>query len=277
MTTTFGMAMAENSYENVLETENKYLYNGKELQSDLGLEWYDYGARMYDPAIGRWGVIDNKAEKYYQFSPYNYAINNPIKYIDPDGNEIIDANGNIVQVDISKNQEGQFSASYKFSEGTSAEVQNTFLDNAGRFINEAIKIETGREYVNAAISSDEKINYVISDEESYDENGDVRLGTTQDQRGENGEISHTDVTIFEGSIDVATKAGNQLYELTNLSQDQKIAVTGIHETHHATNPKDIKVRRLERRKLTTDEHAPAYKAGTVSAIEFGELNKAFDD
>ncbi|OCA73754.1 RHS repeat-associated core domain-containing protein [Chryseobacterium arthrosphaerae] len=63
-----------------------YKYNGKELQ-ETGM--YDYGARMYMPDIGRWGVIDNKAEKYFPFSGYNYAINNPIKYLDPDGNDVI--------------------------------------------------------------------------------------------------------------------------------------------------------------------------------------------
>jgi len=73
---------------------NSFKYNGKEEQDELGLGWIDYGARMYDAALGRFPTIDPLTDVRPDWSPYRYGYSNPIRYSDPTGMIEFDQNGN---------------------------------------------------------------------------------------------------------------------------------------------------------------------------------------
>ena len=76
----FGMEMAK--WYDIEGSPTKYLYNGKELQDEGGLDWYDFGKRFYDPALARFHTVDPLAERFSHQSLYVYADNNPIRFID---------------------------------------------------------------------------------------------------------------------------------------------------------------------------------------------------
>jgi RHS repeat-associated protein len=75
----------DGNWKNDAARDNRYQYNGKEINDDFGLNWNDYGARWYDGSVGRWWSVDPLAEKSIAWSSYNYVICNPLKLIDPDG------------------------------------------------------------------------------------------------------------------------------------------------------------------------------------------------
>ncbi|MEM8906401.1 MAG: DUF6443 domain-containing protein, partial [Bacteroidota bacterium] len=156
----FGMNM-EGEWAAQIGPENKYQYNGKELNEDYGLDWLDYGWRNYDSAIGRWNRFDRLSEEYYPMTPYQYGANNPIKFIDVNGDYIIvtlttvDDGGNIVNTDYSwqSNDNGEWS--FYDSDGNIYKGDNAFIDEVAGALNNLMEGGVVGETLVTSLAQDE--------------------------------------------------------------------------------------------------------------------------
>ena len=86
----FGQSMPGRTWSSTTEPSYSFGFNGKTKDNELkgNDNSYDFGARLYDPRTGRWGSVDAYRKKYPSHSSYNFCLNNPIIYLDPDGNDV---------------------------------------------------------------------------------------------------------------------------------------------------------------------------------------------
>jgi RHS repeat-associated protein len=184
----FGLTMAGIS-DKALKgnyAENKYKYNGKELQNKefadgTGLEEYDYGARFYDQQIGRFNVQDRFAERYQTFSTYQYAANNPMKYVDVNGDSLwinfsittTGDDGKKVTSSYRLYYQADEDGTYDFYNPKTGKVydgpRNDFLDNVKVSLAYLINNGLGKEPIE--ITKDQNENIDIKESHSLNFNG----------------------------------------------------------------------------------------------------------
>jgi len=195
--------------ENVPPKQRKtyqYKFQGQEYQNEFDLNVYDFGARNYDPALGRWLTIDPLAEQSRRWSPYNFAYNNPIYFIDPDGmsafgfDELDIPELDLDDLDVMKNSDG----TYTVVGGQANSDRNIYVvGNDGK--------RTG-----------EVVGQMLTDYSFHDNNGDAVLGAKinpNDQSGQNffnNEIQSVGLFEYMGNA-----KGNEKYDFKTRGIDTK--------------------------------------------------------
>ncbi len=210
----FGLTFAQSG-----SSTNKYLYNGKELQEETG--FIDFGARQLDKELGRWFNIDPLAEKYYQWSTYNYVMNNPIILIDPNGKE--------VQVSSTTNKDNTKTVTFIVTVGISnrAGLKKSKLDHYTNLVTSKIE-ELYSGYDSKSKTTYKTIVIVDKDEKDYVINftDGIRKTTSGGMK-----------TVDRYKLGTNTKNGEfekntMQVNVYAIGSDDGIARTGAHEYGH---------------------------------------------
>ena len=187
-------------------SSNRYKFSGKEMQPNDRAPYLDFGARFYDPVSLIWTGQDQLSEKYYPVSPYVYCNNNPVKFVDPDGQKWVDANGNRVWA---KGKWTKFASNAQISAGISLRAS-----------------ETGKKQFDKLVDSNIPIQVNINTTDNSDQYGTNKLSIQITDEGK-AEVVSSEITIYVKETDTYASENN-------ISKESSLAGTFGHEIEHST-------------------------------------------
>uniref|UniRef100_UPI0013D1958E RHS repeat-associated core domain-containing protein n=1 Tax=Flavobacterium ajazii TaxID=2692318 RepID=UPI0013D1958E len=229
----YPFGMKHKGYNTVSTSTNpalKYKYNGKEFLDELGLNMYDYGARNYDPAIGRWMNIDPKAEVSRRWSPYSYCYDNPMRFVDPDGmlaQDII----NPKFTDAPGTATGSTQAAYvnevQKATGNTYKVDINLVTGNVQFTQVATGPVTAEQQAFIDVYSSAVYSPAVADVEIVNNDANVDVGSIKDNQIDIGDVQEFDKT----GPGAASSAGTLAHETKE--QQLKAEAGGVKGTYPA--------------------------------------------
>lgn len=213
----------------------KYLYNGKELQDEGGLDWYDYGARFYDPTIGRFHTQDRFSEKYYSLSNYQYGGNNPMLFLDFNGDSIVSTTRQNNRIIIENSPIENGGNNYNNTITLAGAKQNDVSDYSAGVVNDAMNAINDNE---VTVSSGKR----TSEDQAktmYDNAENKGVDSQKKLYGDNGKKV---IDVYSDYKGFASEFGVNMAKETKAAMNQKITEIGPEKvSKHSSNDATLNV------------------------------------